>query len=116
MKKLSFLTISLFALANAVFLGLGMECLLQLTGIAFAVSLDGKAVTAQYPRFVPFCCAVGFIALLGVIAIATANIKLAEKLNFSKKSIWLQYVCSFILSLPMIKLFEMLFDFLQKTF
>ena len=116
MKKLSFLTISLFTLANAVFLGLGMECLLQLAGIAFAVSLDGRAVTAQYPRFIPFCVILGFVALIGVSCMLFFNIRISEKLKFTKLVWYVQYISAFVLSIPMIKLWEMLFDILETTF
>ena len=59
---------------------------------------------------------VQIVALLGLIAMLILNIKASEKLNFTK-SIWIfEYVFAVCLSVPMIKFWEMLFDFLQKTF
>ena len=50
-----------------------------------------------------------------MIAMLILNIKFSEKLNFTK-TIWIfEYIFALVLSIPMIKLWEMLFDFLQKT-
>ena len=114
MKKA--ILLSLFTFANAVFFSLGMECLLSLLGIVMAVSLDGSSIFAQYPRFIPFCLVLGIASLAGLIAVLILNIKLSEKLAFTKTSWVLQYVLAFVAALPAIKLWEMLFDFLQKTF
>ena len=106
----------LFILAGATFLSLGIECLLNLLGLAMAISLDGPAVTKQYPRWIPFCILLGIVALLGLIVMLILNIKVFEKFRFTK-SVWVfESVFAFVLSIPMIKLWEMLFDFLQKTF
>ena len=47
MKKY-FLAI-IFAIVYAIFLSLGLECLLNLLGVSMAISLDGPPVTKQYP-------------------------------------------------------------------
>ena len=100
-------------LANAAFLGLGIECLLNLLGIAMAVSLDSSL---KYPRFIPFCVVFGIVALLGLIAMLIINITASKKLNF-KKSVWVfEYIFVLVLALPMTKLWEMLFDFLRNLF
>ena len=100
-------------LANAAFFSLGMSCLLHLLSLAMAISLDSSA---QYPRFIPFCIILGTVASLGLIAMLILNIKASEKLCFTKSGWLFEYISSFILSVPMIKLWEMLFRFLQKTF
>ena len=106
----------LFTFANALFFSLGMECLLSLLGIVMAVSLDGSSVLEQYPRFVPFCLVLGIACLAGLIAVLILNLKLSEKLALTKTSWVLQYVLAFVAALPAVKLWEMLFVFLQKTF
>ena len=112
MKKSTFIYLPITILANAAFLSLGLECLLNLLGLAMAISVDSSA---QYPRFIPFCIVCGIVALLGLIAMLILNIKLSEKLNFTK-TIWiLEYAFALILSIPMIKLWEILFEFLQKS-
>lgn len=110
MKKTAYIIISI--LANAALLGLGIECLLNLFGIAMAVSLDSSL---NYPRFIPFCVIMGIVSLLGLVAMLVLNIKISEKLNFTK-TIWIfEYALALVLSIPMIKIWEALFDLLQKT-
>ena len=78
-----------------------------------AISLDSAI---SVPGWMPFCMVLGVIALLGLIAIIFINIKTSEKLGFTKW-IWLcEYLPAFVLSVPMIKLWDMLFDLLQKAF
>ena len=60
MKKTSYMIISI--LANAAFLSLGIECLLNLLSLPMAISLDR---VVKYPKFVPFCVTLGIVALLG---------------------------------------------------
>lgn len=98
---------------NAALLGLGMSCLLHLFGIVLAVSLDS---TPRYPRFGPFCLFVGVAALLGLILVFLWSVKISEKHDFTKR-IWLvQYVCAFILSIPMLGVWERVFDVLREIF
>ena len=112
MKKSIFIIHPVFASVNAVFLSLGMTCLLNLLSISVGISLDSEI---EYPRFIPFCIILGIVALLGVIFLLFGNIKISEKLNFTKWTWYFQYIFAFVLSIPMIKLWQMLFDFLQET-
>lgn len=114
MKKL-FLVI-VISTAYAVFLGLGFECLLNLLGTTVAVSLDGPPVTEQFPRFIPFCTIMGILALAALTAIFILNLKIADKYEFTKKNWIFQMIIAFSVSIPMIKLWEILFEFLQKSF
>ena len=110
MKKVTYIILSI--LANAALFSLGIECLLNLLSLSMAISLDS---VVKYPRFIPFCIVLGIVALLGLITMLILNIKASEKLVFTK-TIWIfEYVFALVLSLPMIKLWEMLFDFLQKS-
>ena len=112
MKKTAYMILPFSILANAILLSLGMECLLNLLEFAMAISLDS---TPSYPRFIPFCVVLGIVALLGLVAILILNVKNSEKLKFTKL-VWLwEYILAFVLSIPMLKLWEMLFDFLHKT-
>ena len=51
-------TVSIFAAAYALFLSLGLTCLLNLAGIIFASAIDGGMIY-EYPRFVSFCYIIG---------------------------------------------------------
>ena len=110
MKKATYIILSI--LANAALFSLGIECLLNLLSLSMAISLDN---VVKYPRFIPFCIVLGIVALLGLVAMLVLNIKISEKLNFTK-TIWIfEYAFALILSIPMIKLWEILFEFLQKS-
>lgn len=104
-----------FAVAYAIFLSLGFECFLNLLGISMAIFLDGVSVADQYPRFVPFCLIIGFLALAALIGVFILHFKVSEKYEFTKEIWWTQMIVAFVISIPMIKPWEMLFAFLQKT-
>ena len=112
MKKSIFILLPTFTFGNAVFLSLGMTCLLNVLSISVGISLDTEI---EYPRFIPFCIILGIVALIGVIFLLFGNIKISERLNFTKWLWCFQYIFALVLSIPMIKLWQMLFDFLQKT-
>ena len=113
MKKI--LLFIAFALLYAAFFSLGLECLWNLLGIAMAIALDGSSAAKQYPRFIPFCLIVGFFALSALIGIFILNFKVAEKYEFTKKFWLMQMTIAVALSISMIKPWEILFVFLQKT-
>lgn len=105
-----------FTIAYATLLSIGMACLLNLFGIALAISLDGGSVVNQYPRFIPFCFVVGLLAFVALILLLVLNIKTSEKFDYTKKIWCAQSIGAFIISIPMTKFWEMLFDFMQKAF
>ena len=110
MKKVTYIILSI--LANAALFSLGIECLLNLLSLSMAISLDS---VVKYPRFIPFCIVLGIVALLGLIAMLILNIKVSEKLGFTK-TIWIfEYALALVLSVPMIKIWDTLFEFLQKA-
>ena len=104
-----------FIIAYATILSLGLECLLNLLGAAFAISLDGGDVVQQYPRFIPFCIIFGLMALTAGIVLFVFNLKVSDKLNFTKKLWGVEIISAIVLSIPIIKLWEMLFEYLQKS-
>jgi len=105
-----------FTMAYAITWSIGIACLLNLLGLAMAISLDGSAVTEQYPRLIPFCLVVGIIALVAVIITFIFNLKASVQFEFTKK-LWItEVIFAFVLSLPLLKLWETVFDFLQNTF
>ena len=112
MKKTTYALLLLFIPANAVFLSLGLECLLNLLGLVMAVSPDGSP---QFPRFIPFCIILSIIALLGLISIFILNVKISEKRTLTKSFLVWEYVTACVLSIPLAKLWEILFDFLQRA-
>ena len=117
MKKIvKIVIIVLLAVVLAALASLGIECMLNLLSFSFGVSLDGGSAVAQYPRFVPFCTVVGFFSLAALVCLVLLNIKFFDKLDYTDAMWKTQVALAVILTLPMIKLWEMLFDFLQKTF
>ena len=66
MKKSIFIVLPAFTSGNAVFLSLGMTCLLNLLSISVGISLDSKV---QYPRLIPFCMILGIVALVLVVLV-----------------------------------------------
>jgi len=106
----------LFIIAYAAFLSIGMECLLILLGISMGIALDGTSWAHQYPRLIPFCLVVGFLALVALIFLVILNIKASEKLDYTKRIWYIQSILAFVVSLPVIKLWEMLFEYMQKVF
>jgi len=108
--------IAFFLITFSAFLSLGSECLLVLAGSAFSVFVDVGSVVNKYPRFDIFCFVVGFVSLIALIVLVIFNITISEKLDYKKHTWYFQYIFSVALSIPMIKLWEMLFDFLEKTF
>lgn len=104
-----------FSCIFAISLSLCFECLLHLLGAATALSLDGSVI-AQYPRFIPFCTMAGILALAVIIVALLLNVAAFDKLSLGKALWWLEIITALVASIPMIKLWEMLFDLLQKTF
>lgn len=114
MKK--FLLTLAFVIAYATFLSIGLECLLNVLGMSMAISLDGKAVTKQYPRFIPFCMIVGLLALVLLVSTFILNLKISEKHGLTKKIGTIQTIIVLVISFPMVKIWEIFFEFLQRTF
>ena len=114
MKK--FLLTLTFVIAYATFLSIGLECLLNVLGMSMAISLDGKAVTKQYPRFIPFCMIVGLLALVLLVSTFILNLKISEKHGLTKKIGMIQTIIVLVISFPMVKIWEIFFEFLQRTF
>ena len=105
----------LFTAANAALFGLGVECLFHLIGIMLGAAID-SGVAFDYPRFVPFCLCAGLVALIGLIVLLVINVNVSKKCGYTKTTWWLQTAAAFVLSIPMMKLWELLFDFLRTTF
>ena len=112
----NFVIACFFSLCYAVIFSLGIWCLLNLFSFAFAFGIDGDSAVAQYPRFFPFCIALGMAALLLLILFAFFNVKLSEKFFFSKKMVAAEVLLAFLLSLPLMKFWEAVFDFLRRVF
>ena len=106
----------LFTVAYAALFGLGVASLLHLLGMMLGVSLDHRNVTDYYPRFLPFCLIVGFLALIALIGLLVLNAHLSKKYGYTKIKWWIQSVASLILFVPMMWLWVHLFNLLRATF
>ena len=114
-NPLNLIFYSLFTLFYAGFFSLGMMCLLNFFGLAFSISLDGPSAIEAFPRFTLFCILVGLFCLIALVFLVILNIKFSEKLNYEKRTWIIQSVCALVLSVPLLKVWELLFDFLQKA-
>lgn len=116
MKKLAKkLIYPLFTAAYAAFFSLGMTCLFHLFGIALGIALDGNAVARSYPRFIPFCIILGLFALAAIILLVFLNVKYSKKWNYTKTAVVLQSICAFVLSVPMLQGWLLLFEYLENA-
>jgi hypothetical protein len=107
---------SLLTIGHACFFSMGMVCLLNLLGLLLSISLDGPPAIEQFPRFIPFCFIVGLIALISLIGLVILNVRFSINQQDHRRVPMIQSICALALAVPMMKLWELLFDFLQNTF
>ena len=101
---------TLFTLGYAIVFSVGVECFLNILSFCCSVSLDSPSVAERYPRFFAFCLVVGLVALVALLGILLLNVTFSEKLKYSR-GVWvIQFVCAFIISVPLLKLWKMCFQ------
>ena len=112
MKSKKVLYSILVTLLAAVLFSLCMTCLLELAGIVLGAAIDSD-ILREYPRFLPFCLAVGFLAavLLGITVWLTAKRK--DRLGWTKRMLAAALVSAVLLSVPLVAGWSALFDLLQ---
>ena len=110
-KIISYISFVIFYL---LFLSLGMEALLQFFGAGFHISPDN--IPNPYPRYTPFCLAVGLFATLMLGVVAFFNAKYSERLGYTKRWWIFQSVLVFVLSLGLTELWRRVFELLHKVF
>ncbi len=108
--------LALFIASYAIFLSLGMECLMNLFSVFFAISLDGGAIAERYPRFIPFLVIIGFLALVALVSLVVLNLITSEKSGYTKRTWYIQYIFAFVMAIPLLKIWEICFDFLRNVF
>ena len=106
-----------FTLSYATFLSLGFECLLVFMGACMGIALDSnKGLLERYPNLIPFCVVVGTLALLMIIGLLALNLFASAKLDFSA-AIWsMEVICACVISIPMIKIWEIVFEYLRMNY
>ena len=112
MKKATAAICSLFTVANALFLSLGTECLLYLLS---ATMISAIGSLSEFSNIISLSVVLGIVALSGLIGVLILSVKLSQKYHFSKAVWYIQYLGAAVLSIPMLKLWELLFDHLTKT-
>ena len=112
MKKATAAICSIFTVANALFLSLGTECLLYLLS---ATMMAFGSISSEFFNIISLSVVLGIVALSGLIGVLILSIKFSEKFHFSKAVWYIQYLGAAVLLLPMLKLWELLFDHLSKT-
>ncbi|MBE6569046.1 MAG: hypothetical protein E7658_02360 [Ruminococcaceae bacterium] len=105
-----------FTLFYALSVSFGCICLLQILGIGLALSLDGGSVLLQYPRFLPFCAVTAILDFAVFCILVVLHTKAAAKFAFTKTICCLQIVSAVILALPLMELWDLVFDRLHIIF
>ncbi len=113
MNRTKLLFISAFSVSYVLVISMGITCFLNVVGAVLASYAFNEAISAQYPRFIPFCIIAGICALIALIAFFRIDIKLSKKFNFTKKLRFVQIPAVLILSIPLTAVWETLFDHLQ---
>ena len=116
MKKINVMMVGLITLIYALTIGLGNTCFLNVASMCMGIALDGKNVVEQYPRFFPFCIIVGIASLVVLIIEILLNIRLADRLEYSRFKLYAQIIASLVLSIPMMVIWMQLFEHLHKVF
>lgn len=111
MKKM-LVSLGLIA-AYATFLGLGCESLLNLLSLSMAISPDGSFVA--HPLDLLPCAVAGILALAALAVTVALHVRASERFELSRRLLWAQVIAAAVASIPMIKLWEMLFDLLWIT-
>ncbi len=105
-----------FALVYAALLSFCAECFLTLAGAAAAVSIDADP-TAQRPDGFSACClAAGCAAFVLLVPAAVVNAGKSEAFGYTENTWIVQSALAFVLSIPMIKSWEMLREHLFRIF
>ena len=103
-----------FIMAYAVFLSLGIECLLIVLSFIMSVYPDSGSAVSLYPRFFAFNVIVLICSLIALIGIFVFNFFISEKNGYTKRTWCIQTIISVVAALPMINLWKMLIVFLWK--
>ena len=112
MKSKKILFSVLVTLLAAVLFSLCMTCLLELAGIALGAAIDSH-ILRQYPRFLPFCIAIGFLAavLLGITV--WLSVRRKKRFGWTKRTLAAALVSAALLSAPLVAAWTALFRLLQ---
>ncbi len=116
MKRFNIILALIFSVLYGVVVSLGIECLLSLMGFTFTISGIDAEVTNKYPIFIPFCIAMGILAVVLLIVIFIFNLKAAEKFSFKKYLWWIEMAAACVMAYLTVKPWEDLFVFLRDRF
>lgn len=112
MKKIKLAYTALFSFIYAVFFSLGLTFLYHLIGIVFSILLENEN---HYPRLTLFCLLVELCALIAIIIAFVFNLKVSKKYEFSKKLWAKEIIFSIFISIPLIKLWVIIFKLLSEN-
>ena len=116
MNKRKWLLPAIFSVAYAGILSLGFSCFITVVGNHVVASMFGESFFKSSPRFAPFCIVVGVMAFVALIALFYVNLNLSKKFVYGKAMWHVQSICAFVISLPMIYFWGMLFEHLREVF
>ena len=103
MKK--YFSVSFFVIIYAVFFSIGAECLINVLSAFFSI----LPIPTSEQSFWLFCLAVGFLVLVAFAAMLILNIKISEKIGYTRRIWWIQMISAVIVAIPMIKIWEIVF-------
>ena len=100
-----------FTVAYSTLFSLGMECVLS--GYGQSVSSVWGEI---FPRFYIFCNVFGLFSFAALVFVLIWNLKVCERFHYTK-TVWiLQSFIAFAASIPMLAVWEKVFDLLRAVF
>ena len=112
MKKLF---VPLFVAVNAVLLGLGWEASFCAMSLMFSFGIDGGG-RGLVSRFGLICIILAVVAFVAFVCVLLFNYNISDKLKYTPR-VWIwQLILSFALSIPMLAVWEKLFDYLSLRY
>ena len=113
MKKPKPIIVAVLSILNAVFFALMLQAIVfalpQLLGVTDSCP---PHIYECYVKYKLICIILAFVALIAIILAFIVNVKLHDRLNYSKRTWQIQYISATILTIPMMYLWDKFFHFL----
>lgn len=118
MRKYKYIFVCLFALAYAVVLSFGIECLFQCMGTIGTVEIDANVSHGDKLDVLLYWLSLGagFLSVVALIAIFIFNFNVSDKIGYNKYVWWLQFISVAVITFFLVEPWEMLFTHIRETF
>ena len=84
--------------------------------LSFLKHFEFLFLSEVYPNFYTFVSIVAYSTLTVLIGLLFLNLQIAEKLDYLNVMWILQFIGAIVITIPMIKVWGLFFDFLRATF